>query len=295
MRVFVGSDERGGRGEIVLDHGIKKFCPDAKVVMMRPGGEGGHWEMADWNMGRSHYRPYSGEGWATNFTCFRWTIPEAAGFQGRAVYCDADQTIHGKVSDLANCDLQGKCCAIRKGVIVFDCGHPFWQSPQWPRLVDMKTSGASLGVYQQLVNRHGGGSSLFGVEWDVLDGKEMSVWDAKLNHYTAMQWQPYHPFPDRFAYPIRHPRPEVDEVFWQAYGDALASLKGVERPKYGRFCNVLKWALEAEAELGLDDFGRPAGFKYWFTPENWKEQAWRINPLGWRATGACIELMDRLR
>lgn len=288
VRVFVGSDERGGRGEIVLDHGIKKYCTGpCEVTPMRPGSTYNgvaHWEYGDWNMGRKHHRPYSGEGWATNFTCYRWSIPEVAGFTGRAVYVDADQTVHADIRELQNMDLKGHACAIRKGVIVFDCSHPFWQSSQWPRLPLMKASGAGLGVYQKAINEHGGitmngKESALPVEWDVLDGKEMSVWDAKLNHYTAMQYQPYHPFPDRFKYPDRHPRPEVDEVFWKSYVEALCSLGGLTYPGYKKFSNMVNWAIVQEKALGLDCFGRPEGFTYYFT--DWSQvraQTRELNP-----------------
>lgn len=269
-----------------MTHGIKKYCPEAKIVYMRPGGEGGHWEYGDWNMGRAHFRPYSGEGWATNFTCYRWSIPEAAGFEGRAVYCDADQTIHADISELANCELQGKCCAVRKGVIVFDAGHPFWRSGKWPRLVAIQSSGAGLGFYQKLVNDHGGGSSLFPVEWDVLDGREMSVWKAKLNHYTAMQWQPYHPFPDRFKYPGRHPKPEVDDVWWVAYREALAEKAGIGFPPYKKFGNIVQWCLNVERDLGLDCFGREKGFPMWFTDmDEFERKSRELNPHGFRGAG----------
>lgn len=267
-RVFIGSDERGGRGEIVLEHGIKRYSPDAQVVHMRPGGEGGHWEHGDWNMGRTHARPYSGEGWATNFTCYRWSIPEAAGFEGRAVYLDADQTVHADIRGLQECDLNGQPCAIRKGVIVFHCAHPFWRSSFWPKISNAQRSGWGLGHYMEILKRHGGGSALFGVEWDVLDGKEMSVWQAKLNHYTDMRTQPYHPFPDRFRYPERHPKPEVDQVWWEAYRDALCERFNLEYPGYRKFTNLVQWCIVQEAAAGLNCFGRPEGFEYHFT--NWE-------------------------
>lgn len=266
VSVFIGSDERGGRGELVMTHGIKTYASGpVRIVYMRPDGEGGHWEYNDWYMGRNHPRPYSGEGWATNFTCFRWSIPEVAGFEGRAIYMDADQTVHGDVYELANCDLAGKACSIRKGVIVFDCGHKFWRGSTWPRLEVMKPSGLGLGAYQKLIVQAGEIAAPFDVAWDVLDGKEMSVWSAKLNHYTEMRTQPYHPFPDRFRYPYRHPKPEVDEVWWQAYRSTMEANNGVVYPAYKKFDNLVKWCVEQERAAGLDCFGRPVGSKYWFT------------------------------
>lgn len=295
VRVWVGSDERGGRGEIVLAHGIKKFQPDAEVVVMAPHNlDSPHWREG-WNRNRNHMRPYAG-GHATNFTVFRWTIPEAAGFEGRAVYLDADQTVHADIRELAECPLDGRCCAIRKGVIVFDCGHRFWRSSEWPTIAQMKPSGWGMGDYSRRINQHGGGSALFDVAWDVLDGREMSPRKAKLNHMTDMRKQCYSPFACTFQYPLRHPNLELDMVFWESYGDALAEKAGVTRPPYKKFRNLLQWAVELEGSLGLNRWGRPVGFTYEFTEESdFLRAAKRTNPQGFRGDLQDIQpLLDRL-
>jgi len=282
VRVFIGSDERGGRGEFIMDYGIRKYASrPVEVTVMEPNeSRYGHWGGA-WNRNRDHMRPYAG-GHATNFTVFRWTIPEAAGFVGRAIYMDADQTVHGDVAELHDTPLDGKPCAIRMGVIVFDCEHPFWRSDRWPKIADMRPSGWTMGDYQQRIKASGGWSD-FPVEWDVLDGKEMSVWDAKLNHYTNMRTQPYHPFPDRFTYPTRHPKPEVDEVWWRQYLEALCHYDKVPVPQFQKFDNIVKTAVEMERARGMNCFGRYKGYKYHFTvwPDMLAEAA-RVNPQGWR-------------
>ena len=201
VRVYIGSDERGGRGEAILRHGLQKYasCP-VQVFVMEPNTVDPPYWGGYWNRGRDHMRPYAG-GHGTNFTVFRWTVPEAAGFAGRAIYIDADITVHGDIWDLYSFDLAGACCSIRRGVILFDCEHPFWRSPHWLKVDEMRPSGLGIKDYLRKIAENNEALPLFPVEWDVLDGTEMSPYEAKLNHYTRMSKQPYHPFPDRFGYP----------------------------------------------------------------------------------------------
>jgi len=261
----------------VIRHGIEMNTEyDLTMIPMRHGVDFNgvrQWDFGDWNMGRDDFIPYSGRGWATNFTNFRWSIPEVCGFSGRAIYLDADQTVHDDIAELMYCPLQGLPCAIRTGVIVFDCSHPFWESSKWVSLDKMKSSGWRLGDFQKRIPH-----CKFDVAWDVLDGKEMSPREAKLNHYTAMQWQPYHPFPDRFSYPERHPVPDVDQVWWESYFNALG---GINLP--GDFDSLVSECLAIESGRGLDSFGREDGFEFFFTDrDRFESDAKARNPNGWR-------------
>lgn len=274
IRVFIGTDERGGRGEAVLDYGIRKYSTSpVEITLMRPGG-GEIWEIGKWNMGRKHFRPYSSEGWATNFSCFRWSVPEAAGFAGRAIYLDADQTVHADISELFGTTLNGLPCAERPGVILFDCSHSYWKSMAWPSISTMQQSGWGLGQYKSLLKRRIG---TFDPAWDVLDGSGMDPSEAKLNHYTAMQWQPYHPFPDRFRYPERHPISSLDEIWWKEYANCLGITDS------GRLESTIEMCIDEEHSRGLNSFGRRADFAWCFTDFGvLKQQTDKLNPDGWR-------------
>ena len=280
VRVFVGSDERGGRGEAVIQYGLLKYasCPVQVAVMEPNTKEPPHWA-GYWNRGREDMRPKTG-GHSTNFTVFRWTIPEAAGYSGRAIYLDADITIHGDIWELYSFDLRGACCSIRKGVIVFDCEHSFWRSRSWPKIEEMRPSGWDMRDYRQRINDHNAALPLFPVEWDVLDGKEMDPFRAKLNHYTTMAQQPYHPFPDRFRYPKRHPVNRCDRIWWKSYLELRCAEAGVRFRCPWKLSNTIKLALELEADAGLNGFGRPDGYQYHFTDfDQLHNDASRKNPL----------------
>ena len=283
VRVYVGSDERGGRGEAVIRHGLQKYasCP-VQVIVMEPNTvEPPYWG-GDWNRGRDHMRPYA-DGHRTNFTVFRWTVPEAAGHRGRAIYVDADVTIHGDIWELYSFDLGGGCCSIREGMIVFDCGHPFWRSPYWPKIEEMRPSGWGKRDYKSRISERNEALPLFPVEWDVLEGREMDPNKAKLNHYTRMGTQPYHPFPDRFAYPKRHPVRSCDKIWWETYLELRCAEAGLPFARSWKLSNTIKEALELEAEAGLNGFGRPHGYQYYFTDfTQLHREAQRINPYGYR-------------
>ena len=283
VRVYVGSDERGGRGEAIIKYGLEKYasCP-VQVIVMEPNTQDPPYWGGYWNRNRDHMRPYAG-GHGTNFTVFRWTVPEAAGYSGRAIYLDADITIHGDIWELYSFDLGGSCCSIREGVIVFDCEHPFWRSTHWPKIEEMRPSGWRKRDYLGRIQQNNKELPLFPVEWDVLDGREMDPNQAKLNHYTRMSKQPYHPFPDRFAYPRRHPLFDCDKIWWESYLELRCAEAGIPFRGQKSLNRMIIQALELETDAGLNGFGRPSGYRYHFTDfEQFHRKSAQLNPHGYR-------------
>jgi hypothetical protein len=300
VRVYVGSDERGGRGEAIIRYGLQKYasCP-IEMIVMEPNTSAPQYWGGDWNRGRDHMRPYAG-GHRTNFTVFRFTIPEAAGYSGRAIYVDADITIHGDIWELYSFPLGGAPCSIRKGVILFDCEHPFWRSEAWPKIEKMRPSGWGLRDYLRVINKNNDELALFPIEWDVLDGNEMDPYEAKLNHYTGMGRQPYHPFPDRFAYPRQHPVVNCDGLWWTSYLELRSAEAGVPYSGGLSLNRTIRQALELESAARLNGFGRPVGYKYHFTDlTQMHREAAVKNPHGYRYDLSTLPrsnpLMDSLR
>jgi hypothetical protein len=124
---------------------------------------------------------------------------------------------------------------------------------------------------------------MFPVEWDVLDGRETDPYKAKLNHYTRMPKQPYHPFPDRFAYPLWHPVMNCDWIWWENYLELRCEKARIPFRRPRKLGRVIVRALEMEADAGLNGFGRPAGYHYHFTDfDEFHREAARVNPLGYR-------------
>lgn len=95
-RVFVGTDQRMGPAERALERSIRAHSGIPAELNWMRAGQG---QFGGWHMRRRAERPYSGSGWPTEFTPFRFAVPELAGFKGRAIYLDADMVL-GDIREL---------------------------------------------------------------------------------------------------------------------------------------------------------------------------------------------------
>lgn len=204
IAVYVGSDPRMGKAEAVLEFTIREYASrDVEIVWMRAGDPG--WRAGeDWNIGpRAPGKPYSGVGWATDFSSFRWAVPALARAAGhrRAIYLDVDMAVFANIAELADWHLAA--CPLahpgRTDVIVFDAEHAHWISNAWPGLDEIKASGNTPPFYQARAKP----AAMLPREWD-----EIGRYDAdrtKLYHWTDMRRQPWKPWPEAFAYDREHP------------------------------------------------------------------------------------------
>lgn len=89
IRIFVGTEEKTEIARKVLECSIRRRTqvPVVEVVPMI----GPAWEY-----------PTAGIKVGTGFSLRRWMIPAACGWQGRAIYLDADQMVLGDIQDLWN-------------------------------------------------------------------------------------------------------------------------------------------------------------------------------------------------
>ena len=217
IRLFVGTDSRMGVAERALERSVRRnTSAPVEIVWMRSGDPG--WT---WDMGREPGHPYpkDGKGWATDFTCFRYAVPELCGFEGRAIYLDADMIVLGDLDDLVRLPIGPEFWAIsttRPDVIVFDCAK--FSSVGWPDLGTMRTSGHGFGHYHGIFAPKLG--KVVPDSWDCLDGRGLSA-ETKLVHYTAMQSQPWKPWPERFDYDANpHRSVAAVDLFWSYAGEA---------------------------------------------------------------------------
>lgn len=219
IRIFVGTDARMGKAEAVLEHSIRKHSSaPIEITWMRAGDPG--W---DWNMGREPGHPYAGGGaWATDFTCFRFAVPEVAGFQGKAIYLDTDMFVRRDIAEIYNLELKKpwSTCSQRTDVSVINCGA-FKDKPWWPSIAKMKPTAHKIHHYIQILLKHQ--FLVMGAipnQWDILDGRGFNPKKTCLVHFTNMRTQPWKPWPETFKYPSRHPCPEVEHEFWELYREA---------------------------------------------------------------------------
>jgi len=154
--------------------------------------------------------------WGTPFSCFRFAVPELCGFQGRAVYLDADMLVLGDVRELLELPLVSgyhTVNEIRTDVSVIDCAY-FKDRSWWPSIADMKPSGRLTYHYCQILKHNKAISTSLPACWNVCDPmtpcKDPGTTGCKLLHYTVVPTQPYRPYPGQHYY--KHP--------WQSWVDA---------------------------------------------------------------------------
>lgn len=153
--------------------------------------------------------------WATQFTCFRYAVPEFAGFQGRAIWTDVDMIVLGDMAELWNMELKKPWACVshkRTDVSVIDAGA-FYDLKGWPSVEFMRTHGVSAPVLRAWLVKRGLMECSVPPVWDHCDRYKPGK--SKLVHFTNMFTQPWKPWPERFDYRQPHPDPGAVDLFWK--------------------------------------------------------------------------------
>ena len=209
--------------EKVLRYSIEKHASVSVDITTMDYTLGGHW--ANWNRGRETGEPTyesnsrNEEGkrsvWYTDFTNFRWAIPEICGFQGRAIYVDVDIILLANIQELFELPMSHPVLSLttqQSSVMLMDCAA-FKNIEAWPSLDEMKTSEMQIKDYAQILQD----TDSFGElpkEWNCLDGKGFKKKKTKLVHYTDMHTQPWRPYPDKLMYKT-HAHPKVEKLWFE--------------------------------------------------------------------------------
>jgi len=135
--------------------------------------------------------------WNTGFTNYRFAIPYYAGYQGRAIYNDVDQTYHADPAELFDTDMGDHAVlAVSRtdtSVMLMDCERmaKFWTLEK----------AQSLRKYPLIdaVQAEDGAYGLFDESWNVRDTAFIPG-HTRCYHYTILQYQPWRPFRERFYY-----------------------------------------------------------------------------------------------
>lgn len=206
IRIFIGSDIHNIKAEKSLIFSIERHAsvPIECTVMSRFNGQ------ATWRNWQ-----HTGK-WATCFSCFRWAVPAACHFAGRAIYLDSDQLVLGDIKELHDSELNGKAMGttpkMSSSVAVFECERfKDWRQFQ---LADLKAHAANTSEYYAWLKRQGAVEFL-SQQWNCLDGDGYDPAVTKLVHYTRLDTQPWHPAPHKFSYK-EHPHRELAKL-WHKY------------------------------------------------------------------------------
>ena len=182
VRIFIGTEAAQFRAERTLLWSIKRHRdPERRyeIYLMK--------DIAGFHRLR----------WLTGFTNYRYAIPEFAGFQGRAIYNDADQIYLDDPAKLFDTDMKEHgVLSIHDhdtSVMLIDCARmaSIWnlQAARTTRRrqmeVHMRALQGSWGLLDNTWNTHGE---------DYVPGK------SRLVHYTTIHSQPWRPTPTDFVY-----------------------------------------------------------------------------------------------
>ena len=135
--------------------------------------------------------------WNTGFTNYRFAIPYYAGYQGRAIYNDVDQTYHADPAELFDMDMGDHAVlAVSRtdtSVMLMDCERmkQFWTLEK----------AQSLRKYPLIaaVQEQEGAYGLFDESWNVRDTAYIPG-HTRCYHYTILHYQPWRPLRERFYY-----------------------------------------------------------------------------------------------
>lgn len=214
-RIFVGTSANGedSAAELTLEYTLRKNSSCApEIIWMRQTRDTssiwGGWKTSDW------HTPFSG---------FRWAIPEACDFKGRAIYMDVDMLNFRDIDDLFTIDMGDKPLMARtyngtraSSVILFDCEK---MKEHLPSISDMKTKFDNFTILNNKLMKLAG---TFDARWNCMDGENCQIDDIWILHYTRMPSQPWKPKWFKGVTQPHH-RPEIAKLWHTLHEEALAA------------------------------------------------------------------------
>lgn len=218
VHIFIGSSSNGEDAEIEVayEHSLRKNCSRAvEITWMRQTNDTNNF----WYAGAT-------ERWSTPFSGYRWYIPEACNFEGRAIYTDCDMINYKDISKLIDIDMEGKPIAARRGsrfgghefcVMVFDCAMMKEYVVPVSRQRNMDS------YHHRMINKFSGNSNLvkdLDPRWNCLDGENYKLEDIWQLHFTRMHSQPWRPSWFK-GVPEEHRRADIKQAFYDALEQAV--------------------------------------------------------------------------
>lgn len=218
IRIFVGTSANGedAEAEMTYEYSLRKNTNrDVEITWMKQSKDRS-----------SMWGGWATEKWSTPFSGFRWAIPEACNFEGRAIYTDVDMINFKDIGSLLDIDMQGKPIAARKGnrfgghefcVMVFDCEAFENYAIPVNRMKQIPES------HHRLISKFSGNDQLvksLDPRWNCLDGENYRLDEIYQLHYTKMASQPWKPKWFK-GQPEQHARPEIEQAWYDTKNEAL--------------------------------------------------------------------------
>jgi hypothetical protein len=210
IKVFVGTSANGEdiKAEQALEYSLRKNChlPIDITWMRREHGE----VFSGWNT----------KDWQTPFSGFRWAIPSACNFKGRAIYMDVDTVNLRNIDELFEIDMDKPIHArfVKKfnrhetSVMVMDCEK---LKNILPSLQELKAG------IKPIITKDSIGH--LDPRWNCLDGEDYEVTDIWHLHFTWMPSQPWQPAWNT-GDKQTHKRPELVKLWNNIYDESCSTL-----------------------------------------------------------------------
>lgn len=247
IRLFVGADGTNAdlESQAVLEYSVRKHASQpVEITWMQQAAKGPY---AGWQTASAR----------TPFSHFRWSLPSACGYQGKAIYCDSDFIFLADIAELWAQDVprvinmkttDGKlktCC------MVFDCAKAKGHIPSVDELRRMPNANDAMLVF---VREHRELLSTFDGDWNCIDGGSYERLDdprIKAIHYSRIETQPQlrHAIPRLQAEGRehwykgevrRHWRQDLLDLFDGLLAEATAAGYGIERYRVTPFAGATR-------------------------------------------------------
>ena len=213
VKIYIGTSANGedSEAELTLEYTLRKNSSCApEIIWMRQTRDTssiwGGWKTNQW------HTPFSG---------FRWAIPEANQFKGRAIYMDVDMVNFRDINELFTTDMKDKPLLLRayngtknSSVILFDCEKCQQYLPPISKLKSNEY------VYSQINNKMSTLAGTYDDRWNCMDGENLKIEDIWHLHYTRMPSQPWKPKWFK-GVPQVHHRPEIYKLWFTLRDEAL--------------------------------------------------------------------------
>lgn len=188
VRVFVGCSANGedAESQAVLEHTLRKHSslPIEITWMMHSRDPQNFWS------------GFNSKEWKTPFSGFRWAVPAACGYKGRAIYMDSDVIVMADIAELWTQNMNGHAVLAKHGgrlcVSLWDCAA----AKKFLLPIDILRSNSQSHKMMQNLTRQNPRNFMgtFEGDWNCLDGEghqDLHDGIVKAIHYTEMSCQPH--------------------------------------------------------------------------------------------------------
>lgn len=238
VRIFVGCDPNNCDLEqmMVLDYSVRKHTRHpVEITWMQLSHDPGSAWYSDQETGAGWHT----QKWATPFSGFRWAIPEACNFEGRAIYMDADVVVLCDVAELwAHPMNDDAIVAAKGGASLARLCTCVWDNKKarshLPPLKEFRADPDGHRKMMQLIKENPRLVQPYLDSYNNIDGEDLPIGRIKILHYSDMGTQ----FSHKYALPrleaagqkhwfdgkiMPHPRPELAALFDHYYQEALGA------------------------------------------------------------------------